>query len=307
VTGPPSRARRVFAAAALALALGLASQVARGEVRRFEVVGAVPVEPGAPPPGRQAALRAALEEAALQAARVLFETEAPGRAPPSDLAAAIGSPEDYAVSYRLVEDRGEQPALVTPAAPGGHEYVVVAEVEVNLGRLRDRLRERGRLAGAPVPAGPTRFRLELLDLPSPRAYTAVRNALAGAGATMIPVELEPRRALVEVSGLTEPVALERLRTSPLPELWVEPLGPESPGAPARVRVHRGAPPGAPLALEAPGDASDSPPDAGAAPSAQPDAASQDGAGAPAEADGAAGAAGDAPADAPVDPAGASPN
>ena len=252
MSGPRKGAGRPFAAAALVLGVALASSAAGAEVRRFEVVGAVPVPPDAPAPGRQAALQAALEEAALQAARGLFEQEAPGTPPPADLAAAIGSAEDYAVSYRVVEDRGEQAALVTPAGPGGREYVVVAEVEVNVGRLRDRLRERGRLAGAaPAAAGPTRFRLELLDLPSPRAYASVRNALAAAGGTMVPVELEPRRALVEVSGLPEAVAVERLRTAPLHELWVEPLGPASPGAPSRVRVHRGAPPGAPLAVEAP--------------------------------------------------------
>lgn len=292
MTGRTGRARRTFAPSAFALAVALGSAAAGGEVRRYEVVGAVAVRPGAAAPGRQAALQAALEEAALQAARKLLETEAPGTPPPDDLAAAIGNPEDYAVSYRLVEDRGEQAALVTPGGAGAREYVVLAEVEVNVGRLRDRLRERGRLAGAPpVPAGPTRFRLELLDLPSPRAYSAIRNALAAAGATWTPVELEPRRALVEVSGVSETVAVERLRTSALPELWVEPLPAESPGAPARVRVHRGAPAGAPLALEAPG-AGDEASAADAERGEQPEAAAP---GTDAPSDGADDAAPEAPA------------
>jgi len=249
------RARRVQALAAAALVgLGLAAaSPARAELRRVEAVGAVPIREGAAPSLRQAALHAALAEAALQAARSLFETEA-GKPPPEDLGAALGAtPEDYAVSYRLVEDRGEQPALLTGQGPNDREYVVLVEVQVDVGRLRDRLRERGRLAGAPpLSEAPTRFRLEVLDLPSARAYTAIRGALDAAGGTVVPLELEPRRALLQVSGLPAAQAVERLRVAQLPpDLWIEPLEPEAPGAPARVRVRLGTPPGPPVELEAP--------------------------------------------------------
>ena len=234
-------ARRARALALGALAVLAAAGPARAELRRLEVVGAVPIAAGAAPSLRQAALHAALGEAALQAARGLLETET-GKPPPEDLAGVLGAtPEDYAVSYRLVEDRGEQPALLTGQDPSAREYVVVVEVQVDVGRLRERLRERGRLAGAaPAPAGPSAFRLELLDLPSARAYTAIRVALDAAGGTVVPLELAPRRALVEVSGLPAAQAVERLRVAKLPpELWIEPLEPEGPGA-ARAGPH---PPG----------------------------------------------------------------
>jgi hypothetical protein len=241
---PPARALAgalLAAAAALALAAG-----AGAEVRRFEVVGAVPIAPGSAGSLRHAALRAALAEAALRAAAGLVEAES-GK-PPPDLGGALGSkPDEYAVSYRVLEDRGEQPALLTAQDPAAREYVVVAEVQVDVGRVRERLREQGRLpAEAPAPAGPTRFQLELLDLPSAAAWTAARRALAGAGARVVPLELEPRRALVEVSGVPEALALERLRTAELPSgLWIEPLPAEAPGAPARARVQRGPPPAPP--------------------------------------------------------------
>lgn len=245
------RARALAVAVCAGLVLA-AFAPAHAELRRVEAVGAVPVGEGAGSSLRQAALQAALGDAALQTARALVEGEA-GKPPPEDLATVLGAkPEDYAVSYRVVEDRGEQPALLTGQDPSAREYVLLVEVQVDVGRLRDRLRERGRLAGAPaVPAGPTRLRLEVLDLPSARAYTAIRDALEAAGGTVVPVELEPRRALLDVSGLPTAQAVERLRVAPLPpELWIEPLPPEGPDSPARVRVRVGSPPGPPAPLEA---------------------------------------------------------
>ena len=272
-----ARARARAAGALLALAVCAAAAGARAEVRRFEAVGAVPMAPGTPGALRQAALQAALGEAALQAARGLVQVET-GKPPPEDLAAAIGAkPEEYAVSYRVLEDRGEQAALLTGQDPTAREYVVVAEVQIDVGRLRDRLREKGRLAAVtPEAAGPARFRLELLDLPTPAAWTSIQKALAAAGATVVPLELEPRRALVEVSGVPEALALERVRGASLPPgLWAEPLGPEGEGAPARVRVHRGAPPAPPEAAAAVPGAPEGDPEAAPldAPAAEPAPAS----------------------------------
>lgn len=239
----PARLARAFLAAAVALA----AAGALAEVRRYEAIGAVPLAPGSAASLRQAALRAALAEATLRAARALVEAEA-GVAPGDDLAGAVGAkPEEFAVSYRVLEDRGEQPALLTSQDPEAREYVVVAEVQVDVGRLAERLHERGRLAaGAPVAEPRARFELEILDLPGARAFTAARGALRAAGARVLPLEIEPRRALVEVSGIPEALALERLRAAELPAgLWIEPLGPTGEGTPARVRVQQGPPPALP--------------------------------------------------------------
>lgn|GEM_PF-1207950 len=257
-------ARRAGVVAALAAllfgALVPATRVG-AELRRIEAVGAVPATAAAQGGLRQAALRAALADAALRAASSLVEAET-GTPPGEDLAGVLGEkPEEYAVSFRLVEDRGEQPAMLTSEDPSAREYVVVAEVQVDLGRVRARLREAGRLAGAAAPpAAAQRVRLELLDLPGPAAYTAIRDALLAAGANpVIPLELAPGRALLELAGLPAAVAVERLRAAPLPEgLRVEPLPSEGEGAPRRVRVVRGPPPDAETAAPglplAPGEA-----------------------------------------------------
>jgi hypothetical protein len=238
------------AARALAGRLGLAALLlaaalpAAAEVRRFEVVGAVVLDPAAPPKApRQAALRAALQEAVSRASLELVR-EATGKEPepgaPSQ--APEGEPTEYAVSYRILEDRGEQAALVAGGPEGGREYVVVAEVQIDLDRLRASLREAGRLGAEPAPSvAAASFRLEVLGLPSPAAWTALRGALRGAGAqSVVPVEIEAGRALLEIQapGGSERL-VERLLHATLPEgLALEALPAE--GGTGRLRVRQGA-------------------------------------------------------------------
>jgi len=239
------------AALALALAVGLAAGPAAAEVRRFEVVGAVALDPAKPLPApRQAALRAALQEAVARAAQEVErersgQEPAPGEAPP----AVPGEPTEYAVSYRVLEDRGEQDALLAGGATGGREYVVLAEVQIDVGRVREALGGGASVpeaTPAPAPAGPISFRLELLGIPSPAVWTAIRRALAQAGAaSVVPVELEQGRAIVQVeSGLGADRTLERLLQAGLPAglgLALEPL-PEEAGT-RRLLVREGiAPP-----------------------------------------------------------------
>ena len=234
--------------AAGALALLLLAGPAAADVRRYEVVGAVALDPAKPLAApRQAALRAALEAAVTRAARELLlestgKEPAPGEAPP----AVPGEPSEYAVSYRVLEDRGEQDATLADGR-AGREYVVTAEVQIDLARVREALGSAVP-AGAPAPAaaetGP--FRLELLDLPSPAAWTAVRAALGRAGArAVVPLELEAGRALVEVRGGLGPErTLERLLAAGLGGgLGLEPL-PEEAGV-RRLRVREGVPPALP--------------------------------------------------------------
>lgn len=238
---------RRAAALALALALGLAAAPAAAEVRRFEVVGAVALDPAKPLLApRQAALKAALQEAVARAAQEVARERSgqepgPGEAPP----AVPGEPTEYAVSYRVIEDRGEQEALLAGGAAGGREYVVVAEVQIDVGRVREALGSGGtqpEALPASAAAGPTSFRLELLGIPSPAVWTAIRRALARAGAaSVVPVELEPGRAIVQVeSGLGADRTLERLLQAGLPAelgLGLEPL-PEEAGT-RRLQVREG--------------------------------------------------------------------
>jgi hypothetical protein len=239
--------------AALLLAAALS---AGAEVRRFEVVGAVALDPAAPLAApRQAALRAALQEAVSRASLELVR-EATGKEPEAGAPSPgpAGEATEYAVSYRILEDRGEQAALVAGGPEGGREYVVVAEVQLDLDRLRASLREAGRLGEDPAPSAPAEsFRLEVLGLPSPEVWTALRGALRGAGAqSVVPVEIEAGRALLEVRAPLGPERLvERLLHATLPEgLALEALPAE--GGTGRVRVRQGPPqltPGAQIGIE----------------------------------------------------------
>jgi hypothetical protein len=255
----------------LLLALGAAAPGA-AEVKRYEVVGSLALDPAAPDPApRQAALRDALGEAVVRAtADVLREVE-PGGEPAGDAEAPPpapppGEPTEYAVSYRVLEDRGEQAGLVSGAPAGGREYVVVAEVQIDLDRLRDALRRQGRLGGAAA-GGPASFELEILDIPSPAAWTSIRGALVRAGAeSVVPLELQPGRARIQVrapAGAAFTVA--RLAQAELPAgLRLESLPPE-PGGPPRLRVQRAPPaPGEP-------DARSGEPEAASSPEAAPGA------------------------------------
>jgi hypothetical protein len=242
-------------AAALALALG-AAQPARGEVRRVEVVGAVALDGAAPPPAapRQAALEAALEEAVARVAASLIR-EATGAEPPPDAVAGIGGdPRDFAVSFGVLEDRGELAATLAGDASATREYVVVAEVRIDAERLRGRLRAAGRLApGSPPAPAHGRFRLEVLDLPSPAAYGAIRSALRRAGAeAVVPLEIERGRALLEVtSALAGEATVSRLLSAPLAApLALERIASEPERF--RVRVLEALPRAAPERAEAPG-------------------------------------------------------
>jgi hypothetical protein len=262
------------ALAALAAGLLLAAP-AGAEVRRYEVVGAIAVDPAKPIAApRQAALRAALLEAVGLAARNVVAEETGAEPKPGDPPPALeGEPSEYAVSYRVLEDRGEQARMLTAAeGQGGREYVVLAEVQIDLGRVRERLRASGTLGIETVaaPAGP--FQLEILAIPSPAVWTAVRVALIRAGArTVLPIELEAGRTLVSVDG---PIPADRIVERILPTELPGGLGLESLPAeagPRRLRVREVPPPTLAPApgLEAPPEApSELPSDA--APDAPPD-------------------------------------
>jgi hypothetical protein len=230
-SGRTTRLGRIAAAALLLGALPAAA-----EVRRFEVVGAVVLDPAALPAApRQAALRAALVEAVARASSDLVRG-ATGKEPepgaPSP--APEGEPTEYAVSYRILEDRGEQAALVGGGPEGGREYVVVAEVQIDIDRLRAKLQEAGRLGAEPASAaGAPSFRLEVVGIPSPAAWSALRAALRSAGAqSVVPAELQAGRALLEIRapGGSDRL-IERLLHAGLPEGLVLEALPAEAGVP----------------------------------------------------------------------------
>lgn len=170
-----SRGSSLWGAFSLLVLLAVAG-AAGAEIARLEVTGVAPAGAdaagGAP---REAALDSAIRDGVLRVARQLLG---------GSFAAAPGAEEqlekrssDFAVRYRILEDRGERRALLIADPEITHEYVVEAEVHVDAGRVRDALVEGGWLA--PRELGPTtRYELAITAPVPYRLYAAFLETLA---------------------------------------------------------------------------------------------------------------------------------
>jgi hypothetical protein len=230
--------RRGAGVLALALGLGLALP-AGAEVRAVEAVGAVPLDAAAPPvtPPRDAALHKALTDAVWRVALdELPDFDAPTQE--EALAAALGDePLDFATRFRILEDRGERPALFSEDPEVEKEYVVVAEVHVDTERVRERLAGAGLLL---VPSGEgrrVRVRVVIEDVESYASYMAVRTLLEELGVrSALPLEMQPGRVVLDVDGHRTPEELlgDLLRAAPS-NLSLEPLGSDAESLRLRAR------------------------------------------------------------------------
>lgn len=191
---------------ALALALPLPSAAAR--IQRLEAVGIVPVDSSArkSSPPRDAAIQAALREAVQRVAIGLLEAEdaqAVLEEDPGALPKALGKKMlPYTARFRILEDRGERPALFLEDPNYATEYQVIVGVEVDVDRVRAQLVGAGLLAAEP--AG-TALGGVLIDVRGVRAYPAflaLRSLLIeGVGASrVLPVEFSRQRVVLEVVG-----------------------------------------------------------------------------------------------------------
>lgn len=218
---------RGVAACGLALALLLAS-AAQAEIRQLEAVGAVPLAPDArhTTPLRDIAVRMALNEAVRRVALDLI----PGM-DPVEAAALLpdvlgDEPFDYTTRFRIIEDRGERPALFAEDPDVQFEYVVVVEAHIDADRVEKRLEDAGLLAAGRDAAPHRDIRLVVQDLESFAAYAALRKALIeGVGVrSALPVEMERGRAELVVNTAHDPWQLldELLRAAP-PELLITPV------------------------------------------------------------------------------------
>jgi len=219
----------------------LAAGAMSDDVRRMEAVGVFPLDPERPAKQapRDAAVRSAVRDAVQRTALALLpdgfqpgevadaEPEVPESLPQSEAAenadsAEIGTaravwldqvlgedPFEFATRFRILEDRGIRPALLSGRPDVTSEYVVVVEVFVDAGRVRERLRSVGALE---VPAGVdprfrTRFVIEGAD--SYPAYEALQRALrddAGVSSAL-PLEMQRGRIVLEVLANREAAAL----------------------------------------------------------------------------------------------------
>lgn len=251
---------------ALALLGGVALAAPAGavsdDVQRVEAVGAFPIRrdasAGAAP--RDGAVRAAVADAVQRIARAMLpEGFTPPTAggefagePGEDLAGARGDasggaeeatdfdaelaawleqvlgddPFEYAMRFRILEDRGVRPALLSGDPAAENEYVVVVEVYVDTGRVLDRLHATGLLVS---PAGDqSRFRIEfeVEGIESFAGYEMLRSTLLAAPGVSSALPSEFRRdrvVLVVIADREASAVLDELLTGAPPELQVIPL------------------------------------------------------------------------------------
>jgi len=224
------RARRMPARAAALLALvALAGPARAVEERVVEGVGAVAVK-GAPAgraaTPREAALKAAIVEAVRRVALDLLPPEAGGADPEAAVDAALApDPRAFANRFRILEDRGEGPALLVEGPGVETEYVVVVSAQVDVARVRQRLVRAGL-----VPAGDLapsqRLRIQIVDLDGYAGYMAVRTLLDEIGVKgAVPVEMARGQAVLEVESRVPPAQLlaQLVKAAP-PELRLEGVG-----------------------------------------------------------------------------------
>ena len=253
------RCSRGLAAAAVVgalLAVGTeAGAASTAEMRRMESVGVAALAGGKPSrvPPRDRAVRTALADAVRRVAIDLLgpAAVAAAEAPPDSpealemnalLGDALGSdPLKYTTRFRILEDRGERPALFIEDPEVVTEYVIVLESHVDVGRVHESLARSGLVAVPSGDASRVRMRVvvEMVDgAQGYGAYAALREALLGVRGvhSALPVELERGRAILEVEAERETRALlDELLESLPPGLAVTPLFTEAESLTLRIQ------------------------------------------------------------------------
>lgn len=201
-----------LALAAFLLAGAAAGAEERAAPGRLEVEGVAAVT-GAEDPGpgvlRERALRAGVARAVDDVALDLL-ADSP-RVPPdfdsAALDAVLGADRrDYALAFRLLEDRGLRPPGVAAGPEVEAEYAVRVQVHVDVAGVRRRLEAAGLLEAARRPTATQRsVRVVLEPVGSWAALAWVREALeAGGAGPATPLELEPGRAVLGVRSALGP-------------------------------------------------------------------------------------------------------
>lgn len=215
-----SESATVWALAALVCA-ALAAPAAAQE-RKVASVGVAPITAGESSP-RDSALRAAVRTAVTEAAAAMLPaghvapTPAPAepeREPNAWLAEKLGGdPFVYVTRFRIVEDRGRRPATLSTDRSVAHEYVVLAEVNLDLGAIRAKMEKLG-LAdrGARGPAREVTLVVEGLSHYKPLALVRETLQRDRGVRSVRPVEFSTGRAVLAVdadqdaAGLAEGLA-----------------------------------------------------------------------------------------------------
>ena len=219
--------RRAFALLALAFA-ALGSAPAAAQEQKVASVGVALISEGDPAP-RDSALRAAVRTAVAEAAAGMLPanfvapTPAPGEAerePNAWLSAKLGDdPFAYVTRFRIVEDRGKRPAMFSTDKSAEFEYVVLAEVNLDLDAIRARMEKLG-LAERGAPRGPARqVTLVVEGLSSYRPLALVSETLKRDRGvrSVLPVEFTLGRAVLSVDSDEDAAGLVAGLTQRAPE------------------------------------------------------------------------------------------
>jgi hypothetical protein len=220
------KARWVAAIGCLVVGLSVSSAVA--EMRREQSVGVAPIgeDTGVP---REAAMQEAVRAAVLRTAMELLPE---GFVPPEPGIGDDGLPEEperwleerlgedpfvYVSRFRVVEDRGRRPAMFAGDPQVEEEYVVVADVSVDVDAVRDRLNELGLLR---APGGSGRaITLVIQGLDAYRPLAMLRETLLEDHnvESVVPVEFTSRRAVLSVRADRDAPALVAALSQSAPE------------------------------------------------------------------------------------------
>jgi hypothetical protein len=201
-----------------ALALVWTAAAASAQEGKTQAVGVAPVTKQDPSP-RDSALRAAVRTAVAEAAASMLSggaappaptTETPEADPNAWLAEKLGpDPFVYVTRFRIVEDRGSRPAMFSTDKSVETEYVVLAEVNLNLDAIRARMEKLG-LAAQQSARGPSRQVLLVVEgLTSYPPLAAVRKTLERERGvrSVQPVEFSAGRAVLSVDADQDASAL----------------------------------------------------------------------------------------------------
>ena len=148
-----SRCRAATALASLAGVALLSAPIA-AEEQKAQAVGVAPITKADPSP-RDSALRAAVRNAVADAAAAMLPASFVPPKPPPDHAQAEREPNAwlaeklgddpfvYVTRFRIVEDRGKQPAMFSANRSVEYEYVVTAEANLDLDAIRAKMEKLG--------------------------------------------------------------------------------------------------------------------------------------------------------------------
>ncbi len=225
--------RKTKAVAWIALVAFALAAAATAETRREESVGVAPIRDGDDAP-RDQAMAEAVRGAVVNVAKGLLPA---GFVPPDPGVGEDGLPEEpdawlakrlgedpfvYVTRIRMLEDRGRQEAMFATDPEVEEEYVVLADVTVDVDAVRERLAELGLLR----PSSPgTRRSVTLVvqGLSHPRPLRILREVLEDDGGveSVVPIEFTRDRAVLAVrSNRDAPALVDALETYAPEELQI---------------------------------------------------------------------------------------